>query len=223
MLAGSQEVGTVQGLPELDSIIGLAGYAWRVISVDARGKMVHVERTRGTVKPNWLGRGSAHIHKRVIQRMRQVLQEETVYAYLAPQARQRLALVRDLARRSDWLRSCVVRLEPGRFALFPWASSRISETIVHILHFLNWGVHRSNSGPYIEIVYDGDTGAVIAELRKLGPQVPALVKRLVSELREGQLWRGKYDSLAPRVLLEKAYINDVLDVPGTMLWLANCS
>lgn len=223
VLAGSQEIGTIQGLPELESVIGLAGYAWRVLSVDERGKTVHVESAKGTVKPNWFSIRDIHFHGHVMQRLRQILQEETVYAYLSPLARRRLVLARELVRRSDWLRSCIVRLEPGRFALFPWAGSRIYETLAHLLHFLDWDAHRSNSGPYLEIAYDGDAGAVIAELRKLSPQVLELVKALVSGLKDSQLWQGKYDYLAPRTLLEKAYINDVLDVPGTMQWLANCS
>jgi ATP-dependent helicase Lhr and Lhr-like helicase len=53
--------------------------------------------------------------------------------------------------------------------------------------------------------------------------VPKLVKGLVAELPDRQLWQGKYDYLTPRTLLEKAYINDVLDVSGTMQWLATCS
>ncbi len=223
VLTGTQEIGTIQGLPELDSIVGLAGYAWRVISVDERGRTVHVERAKGVVKPNWLGTGGLYFHEHVIQRLRQVLEEETEYPYLSPLARQRLALVRELARQAAWLSSCVVCLEPGRFALFPWAGSRVYETLVNILHYIGWYTHRSSSGPYIEIVYDGDIGAAIAELRKLSPQVPELVRELVAELKDDQLWRGKYDYLVPRTLLEKAYINDFLDISGTALWLATCS
>ncbi|HXR64678.1 MAG TPA: hypothetical protein VN729_02065 [Ktedonobacteraceae bacterium] len=146
-------------------------------------------------------------------------------SYLSPLAKQRLAFVRELARQSDWLRSSVVRLEPGRFALFPWTSSRIVETLVPILRHKDWYARQSTSGfhPYIEVVYDGDAGAVIAELRNLSSQVPELIEALVSELKEAQLWRGKYDYLTPRTLLEKAYITDVLDIPGTVQWLATCS
>jgi ATP-dependent Lhr-like helicase len=225
VLAGTQEVGTVQQRPELDSIIGLAGYAWRVISINERGQTVHVERTKGAVRPGWLTYGGAQYHEHVMQQLRQVLQEETMYAYLSPVAKQRLTIVRELAQQSGWLRSCVVRLEPGRFVVFPWTSSRIVETIVHLLRHKNWYTRQTATGfrPYIEVIYDGDTGAVIKELRNLSPQVPELVTELVSQLKDSQLWRGKYDYLTPRALLEKAYMHDVLDVPGTMQWLATCS
>lgn len=222
VLAGTQEIGTIQELPELDSIIGLAGYAWRVISIDQRAKTVHVARAKGVVKPNWLHIGDVRFHKRVMQRLRQVLQEDTIYPYLSPPAQQRLALTRELARRSDWLRSCVVRLGPGRFALFHWTGWRIYRTLVHILKYIGWDIEPRRDGSYIRVVYDGDAGAVIAELRKLSPRVPELVKALVAELTNGQLMQGKYDPLAPRPLLEKAYMNDVLDIPGTAQWLATC-
>lgn len=223
VLAGTQEIGTIQQIPEIESVIGLAGYAWRVISVDERGRTAHVERARGMVKPNWLTLGGLRFHEHVEQRLRQILQEETVYSYLSPLAQQRLALVRELARSADWLRSCVVRLEPGRFALFPWTSSRIYQTLAQTLKHIGWYTALPMSGHYMEVVYDGDEGAVITELRALSPQLPELVKALVAELKDGQLCQGKYDSLAPRPLLEKSYINDVLDIPGTMQWLATCS
>jgi ATP-dependent helicase Lhr and Lhr-like helicase len=88
VFAGTQEIGTIQGLPELDSTIGLAGYAWRIISVDERGRTVHVVRAEGVVKPNWLGAGGSYSHEHVMQRLRQVLEEETVYPYLSPLAKQ---------------------------------------------------------------------------------------------------------------------------------------
>lgn len=224
VLAGAQEVGTVQQRPEPESIIGLAGYAWRVVSLNERGRTIHVERAKGAVKPGWQTYGGAQYHEHVMLRLRQALQEEMMYTYLSPLAKQRLTFVRELAQQSGWLRSCVLRLEPGRFAVFPWTSSRIVETIVHLLRHKNWYARQpSGFRPYIEVVYDGDAGAVIAELRSLSPQVPELIATLVSQLKESQLWRGKYDYLTPRALLEKAYVHDVLDIPGTMQWLETCS
>ncbi|MGH2506589.1 MAG: helicase-related protein, partial [Ktedonobacteraceae bacterium] len=223
VLAGTQEIGTIQQMPEIDGILGLAGYAWRVISIDERGKMVHVERAKGVVQPNWVSHSDLHFHEHVMQRLRQVLQEETIYPYLAPFAQQRLALARELVRRSNWLRSSVARLEPGRFVLFLWTGSRIYRTLAIILKHIGWYSELSKSGHYMEIVYDGDEGAVLAELRGLSSQVPDLVHILVTELKDTQLWQGKYDYVAPRLLLEKAYINDILDIPGTMCWLANCT
>ncbi|HEY3992462.1 MAG TPA: DEAD/DEAH box helicase, partial [Ktedonobacteraceae bacterium] len=158
VLAGTQEIGTIQHRPELESIIGLAGYAWRVISLNERGQTVHVERARGAVKPNWLKSSGAQFHEHVMQRLRQTLQEDTMYTYLSPLAKQRLTVVRELARQNDWLRSCIIRLEPGRFALFPWTSSRVFETLTHILRYTDVFTRQPASGfhPYIEVVYDGD-------------------------------------------------------------------
>ena len=88
---------------------------------------------------------------------------------------------------------------------------------------VGWYTVPSGTGYYIEIVYNGNVDDVLTELQKLSSQVPALIKALVAELRERELWRGKYDYLTPRALLEKAYVNDVLDIPGTVQWLATCS
>jgi ATP-dependent helicase Lhr and Lhr-like helicase len=223
VLAGMQEIGTTQQVPELDGILGLAGYAWRVISIDERGKTVHVERAKGIVQPNWVNFGGPRFHERVMLRLRQVLQEETLYAYLAPLAQQRLTLIRGLVLRSRWLHSCVTCLEPGRFVLFPWTGSRICRTLAAILKYSGWYVELAKPGHFMEIVYSGDADAVIAALKALSPQVPDLINALVFELKDVQLRQGKHDYLAPRFLLEKAYISDMLDIPGTMQWLANCA
>ena len=223
VLAGTQEVGTLQRLPEVTSIIGLAGYAWQVISVDERRRTVHVERAKGAVKPNWQNISGSGTHGRVMLRLRQILQEATMYTYLSPLAQQRLVLTRELVRCAEWLHSCVVPLEPGRFVVFLWTGSRICTTLANILEYRGWHTTRSNRGPYLEIVYNGTAADVLAELRMLSPQVPELVRTLVADLKDMQLWQGKYDNLTPRTLLEKAYINDVLDIPGTMQWLATCS
>lgn len=223
VLAGTQEIGTIQQIPKIESIIGLAGYAWRVISVDEHRRIVHVERAKNSVQPGWLSTGDLHFHRHMMLRLRQVLQEETMYSYLSPLAQERLALVRDFVRHVGWLHSCIIPLEPGHFVLFPWAGSRIHKTLAHILKYRGWSTDLTSSGYYLEIVYDGNTTDVQAELRRLSPQVPELVRTLVTELKDIQLWQGKYDYLAPRTLLEKAYIHDVLDIPGTMQWLAACS
>jgi ATP-dependent helicase Lhr and Lhr-like helicase len=223
VLAGTQEIGTVQQIPEIESIIGLAGYAWRVISVDERGRTVHVERAKASVQPGWLNTGNLHFHQHVMARLCKVLQEETTYPYLSPLAQQRLALARDFVRRADWLHSCVASLEPGRFVLFPWTGSRIHRTLTHILKHRGWYTALRNSEYYIEIIYDGNATDLLIELQRLSPQVPDLIRTLITELKDVQLWQGKYDYLAPRALLEKAYVNDMLDIPGTMQWLATCS
>jgi ATP-dependent helicase Lhr and Lhr-like helicase len=223
VLAGTQEIGSISRAPAVESVIGLAGYAWRVISVDERGRTVHVERAKGRVKPDWMSVGEMRFHERVMLRLRQVLQEETMYTYLSPLAQQRLILIRDFVRRTNWLDSSVVPLQTGRFVLFPWTGSRIVKTIAHILKHLDWYTYNADAGYYLEIVFDGNAADVLAALRKLSPQVPELVRVLVAELDDRQLWQGKYDYLAPRSLLEKAYVHDVLDIPGTMRWLATCS
>ncbi len=111
----------------------------------------------------------------------------------------------------------------GRFVLFSWSGSRIHRTLAHILQYVGWPTTPSISGYYLEIGYDGNAIDLLTELRELSSQVPILVKSLVAELKALELWQGKYDYLAPRALLEKAYVDDVLDVSGTVQWLASCS
>ncbi|BCL83771.1 ATP-dependent helicase [Ktedonobacteria bacterium brp13] len=223
VLAGAQEVGTIQELPAIDSIIGLAGYAWRVFSVDERKKTVHVERAKGVVKPNWMTRSNIRLHEHIMLRLRQVLREEKVYEYLSPLACERLTLARQLATHSKWLQSNVVKRGSGHFVVFPWTGWRIHKTLMDIFVHKGWFPNHLNHMYYIEIRYNGNTEDVRKEFRELSTQVPELVRGLVQKMKDFQLWQGKYDYLAPRALLEKAYIQDMLDIPGTMQWLANCT
>ncbi|GCE09276.1 hypothetical protein KDAU_66050 [Dictyobacter aurantiacus] len=87
---------------------------------------------------------------------------------------------------------------------------------------MGWCSYSSDCDYYLEISHKGNIADVLAELYALSPRVPDLVNAMISNLKDMLLWRGKYDYLAPRVLLEKAYVNDVLDIPGTMQWLAAC-
>ena len=43
----SREVGTVQAAPEVDSTIALAGYSWRVLSVDEDARVIEARRVKG--------------------------------------------------------------------------------------------------------------------------------------------------------------------------------
>lgn len=220
VVAGMQEIGEVESPPEVESVIGLAGYAWRVISVDEHRRTLFVERARGVVQPKWNRFGALNLHARVLQRMRQVLQEEAAYPYLSPLAQQRLQMARSLALQSGWLDGAIVPLAPGRFALFPWTHARVCDTIAAMLKHHNWHVE-DHSPFYLIVVHAGSAADVRADLRVFGQRELDAVA-LIADLDDIALRRGKYDHLAPRALLEKAYAWDVLDVAGASHWLAEC-
>ena len=226
VISATQEIGQVQRLPSLQSVIGLAGYAWLVIGIDERRRTIHVERAHGKVKASWQSFGNHHLHERVLQRMRQVLREEDDYSSfedltLTTPTLQRLAMARKLARDSGWLGDQIVSLGFGHFVVFPWANSRICRTLVDILRYAKWNVRDEGSPFYLEIIHSGDVTDVLYDFHMLG-QTPIDPAVLVIDCPLNELRQGKYDYLAPRALLERAYMTDVLDISGALDWLAMC-
>ncbi len=108
VVAANREIGAINAIPEVDSSIRLAGHTWRVVRVEAEQKIVYVQRAKGRATAMWSG-GGAEIHTRVLERMRQVLQEDIVYTYLHPRAEQRLAQARALAKHTGMAESSILR------------------------------------------------------------------------------------------------------------------
>ena len=90
---GAREIGTIQTMPPVGEVFRLAGRAWQVIDLDAERRVVLVRRTRGRLPASWGSEGPP-LHRRIVQRLRQVLAEDTQYPWLQPNALQRLASAR---------------------------------------------------------------------------------------------------------------------------------
>lgn len=55
---------------------------WKVEEVDTKHKALYVKSAKGKVDTLWLGAGG-DVHTRVVQKMREVLADSTIYPYLA--------------------------------------------------------------------------------------------------------------------------------------------
>ena len=115
----SREVGSIGSPPPPGERFGLAGRTWEVLEVDAKRRVVHAKRVKGRASATWTGSGG-EIHTRILERMRQVLVEQTAYRYLQANALQRLEQARNLARNTTLDTSTIVSLGGDTFAIFPW-------------------------------------------------------------------------------------------------------
>ena len=121
-----------------------------MLSVDAEQSVVHVKRARGKAKAEWTGGGGA-IHTRIVQRMRQVLQEDTMYGYLHERARRRLDQARRLARDSGMAYSPILAAGPGRFLLLPWRGTTAMKTMERLLRHAGMEPDLSDPPFYCEL------------------------------------------------------------------------
>ena len=118
----SQELGTVVAPPPPGEKIALAGHVWRVLEVDRKRHVIYCELVKGKV-PAYFGECPGDIHTKVLERMRQVLQEDRSYPYLMTNAVARLQQARFTAKASGAAEKPLIQLGGKMWCLLPWLGS----------------------------------------------------------------------------------------------------
>ena len=124
----SDEIGTITTPPPVGDRFALAGRVWEVEELDIPRKLIYVKSVAGKMEVSWPG-DYGEIHTRILERMKRVLEEDTVYPYLKENARHRLDVARHLARNTGMLRRSVVHLGGYSYCIFPWLGTRSFRTL----------------------------------------------------------------------------------------------
>ena len=119
----SDEIGTITTPPPVGDRFALAGRVWEVEELDVRRKLIYVHPVEGKMEISWPG-DYGEINTRILERMKQVLAEDTVYPYLMPNAVKRLEVARRLARSTGMLSHSIVHLGGYSWCIFPWLGTR---------------------------------------------------------------------------------------------------
>lgn len=119
---GSQELGTIVKPPPAGEKIALAGHVWVVEEVDHKRRLIYCEQVKGKV-PAYFGECPGDIHTHVLERMRRVLREDTMYPYLMKNAVARLEQARHTAYSSGVADEPLICLGGDMWCLFPWLGS----------------------------------------------------------------------------------------------------
>ena len=214
---GASEIGNIHFAPAKGKFIALAGRTWKVLEVNQDKHLILAEPSTGQAASQWLGGGS-HIHQRVMERMRQLLLDNTQYGYLREHAQTRLAEARELARRHNLGRAQIVALDEDhtRYLILPWQSTHTVETLIKMLELRNIKVIESGLPFYFEVsVPDITVEAVQRELRLITANPPT-AEQLIATLDRKSLEADKYDEFVPEALLREAFAVDRLDVSGAL-------
>ena len=126
--SGSDEIGTITTPPPKGDRFALAGRVWEVEELDIARKLIYVKPVQGKMEVSWPG-DFGEIHTRILERMKKVLEEETVYPYLKPNALERLENARRVARNTGMLELPVVSLGGYTKCIFPWLGTRSFRTL----------------------------------------------------------------------------------------------
>lgn len=209
----SEEIGTVTTAPPVGDRFALAGRVWEVIELDMPHKLIFVKSVDGKMEVSWPGK-YGEIHTRILERMKQILEEDAVYPYLKDNARYRLQKARNTARNTGMLDRSIVHLGGFNYCMFPWLGTRSFRTLKRMLAVVapEFAISGIESGGSYYITFRMEKGSVSDLERRLASAFLSLhsTDMLVSP-KELPMFE-KYDEYIPSELLRSSFARDRLDL-----------
>ncbi|MBE9115171.1 DEAD/DEAH box helicase [Lusitaniella coriacea LEGE 07157] len=209
-------IGSISILPAVGQQFALAGRTWEVLEIDVKRRSIFVKPIEGIAGISWRGRSRGKIHSKVLQKMRQVLQEETEYSYLLPGSKERLKQVRQFAKQQQLRHRNIISLDEGYCCIFPWLGTVEYDTLERLIHFCVREVMdiRKIQGvsPYYFFLRLGKTASV----QELEQHLVSFCNKgltnedIIASMEAPRL--QKYDEFIPNNLLRKAFATDCLDM-----------
>ena len=209
---GSDEIGTITTPPPVGDRFALAGRVWEVEELDVQRKLLYVKKVDGKMEVSWPG-DFGEIHTKILRRMKQILEEDTVYPYLKENAVKRLNQARATARATGMLEHSLVHLGGYSWCLFPWLGTRSFRTMLKYIkknaaennisgiefegcYYITFKMEKVSDIQFISRLLDGvEREGIICEHLVENSEIPVF---------------EKYDNYIPHSLLRKAYATDKL-------------
>ena len=208
----SMEIGSII-MPPPGNRFTLAGRNWEIFDIEPKASTIWVKPVEGIANIAWRG-GSSNIHTKILQKMQQVLAEDTEYSYLQSGAKKRLKTARQLAKTTKINQFNVLQIKSNICCIFPWMGTVAYRTFERLLNLYCRDTLEIKSitgvSPYfmlLKVSKDkiNDTFNQIYSLsnQQIAPQ------QLVSSKEVLKL--QKYDRFIPTPLLHRAFALDYLD------------
>jgi len=208
----SMEIGSII-MPPPGNRFTLAGRNWEIFDIEPKANTIWVKPVEGIANIAWRG-GSSNIHTKILQKMQQVLAEDTEYSYLQSGAKKRLKTARQLAKTTKINQFNVLQIKSNICCILPWMGTVAYRTFERLLNLYCRDTLEIKSitgvSPYFMLLKVSkdkidDTFNQIYSLctRQIAPQ------QLVSSKEVLKL--QKYDRFIPTPLLHKAFALDYLD------------
>ncbi len=210
----SEEIGTITTPPPMGDRFALAGRVWEVLELDMQRRLVYVKAVEGKMEISWPG-DFGEIHTRILERMKQVLTEDTVYPYLKENARHRLEIARRVVANTGLATHSLIHLGGYSYCLFPWLGTRSFRTlrkmigcvadrlgISNLEHagccYMTFRMERGNEADFMRVMTEQFGDGIFSPHSLVSPkELPAF---------------DKYDEFIPGDLLRHAYAVDRLNV-----------
>lgn len=215
--AESQELGTIVKPPPIGDKIAIAGRTWVVEEVDHKRHTVYCQMVKGQV-PAYFGECPGDINTHILERMRQVLLEDTSYPYLMQNAVARLRTGRESARHSGLIHMPLIALGGNMWALFPWLGTYAFLALERFLKikcapFLELKGLDSSRPYFLQFTMKASSDDFFRTILEVA-SLPLDPMELVYP-KEVPVF-DKYDEILPEELVRKGFAFGVLDIEGML-------
>ena len=207
----SEEIGTISSPPPVGDRFALAGRVWEVEELDLTRKLIYVHPIPGKMQVAWPGE-YGEIHTKILEMMFKVLTADTEYAYLKPNAKERLSAARRVFRNAGMDKTMLISLGGNTKCLLPWLGTRSFRTLRKYLqanasYFGIYGLEYDGSY-YITFKCERDADDLLEMIRQKISCEEIRTIDLVGK-SECPIFE-KYDPCIPPALLRRAYAADKL-------------
>ncbi|RRF98802.1 MAG: ATP-dependent helicase [Coriobacteriaceae bacterium] len=213
----SQELGTIVQPPPVGERIAIAGAVWVIEEIDYKRHLIECTKVKGKV-PAYFGMVAGDINTHILEHMKKVLQEDTVYPYLRRNARFRLAQARHVCRNAHITDQPLINVGGRTYCLFPWLGTYAFLALERFLKIKcaeRLGLKGLDSSrPYfLQFTMKVDD----YEFFKIVKEEAAKPLDPIDLLYPGEVpYFDKYDEFVPEELIRKGFVLGVLDVDGML-------
>lgn len=212
--SGSEEIGTISSPVPVGERFALAGRVWEVTELDISHRLIYVTSVEGKMEISWPGAAGV-IHTRILERMRDILSEDTTYKYLSENAKKRILSARNIARNTNMLKYPILCVGGVNYVMFPWLGTVGVRTLKKVLRTCcaqRFGISSVSSESCYYITFKMENGTpddLLDYLSKAFATTNINPEEFVDE--NDLVVYEKYDKYIPQNLLNKAFAHDRLD------------
>jgi len=204
-------IGTVSALPTTgaEGFLILAGRRWKIIEINLDREEILVEPSRGGRLPSFAGSSGPDLHPRIHEKMREILSDTKMPAYLDQVAKEMLLEARNFARESDILHNPFFR-NGEELIWFTWCGTRVNRTLLGLGLYKDLDVSDEGIALTFEKMSDTEIQKYYSQFLLEQPDPVELARCFPVKAIE------KYDGYLADELLSEAFARNYLDLPGAL-------
>jgi ATP-dependent Lhr-like helicase len=187
----------------------LAGKRWKIIEINLDQKEILAEPSRGGRLPSFSGKSGPDLHPRIHEKMREILSDTKIPAYLDQVAKEMLQEARNFARESDILHNPFFR-NGEELIWFTWCGTRVNRTILGLGLYKDLDVSDEGIALTFEKMSDTEIQKYYSQFLLEQPDPVELARCFPVKAIE------KYDGYLADELLSEAFARNYLDLPGAL-------